>query len=118
MRSETSSPVMSWLRSGPHRSPTCPTSLLSLAFVCCAAIGYADNYPRQPGVDAQHYVFRIALSDTSDEIAGEATADLRFVQAGVTQVVLDLTSVKDGKGMIVESVTDGGTPVKYDHTAD
>ena len=89
-----------------------------LGLLCFAALGYADNYPRQPGIDAQHYIFRIALSDTSDEVSGEVTADLRFVQPGVTQVFLDLTSVKEGKGMLVESVTSGGAPVKFEHAAD
>jgi aminopeptidase N len=89
-----------------------------LGLVLCATVGYADNYPRQLGIDAQHYIFRIVLSDESDEVAGEATADLRFVQAGVTQVALDLTCVKDGKGMTVTSVTSGAAPVKYEHAGD
>jgi aminopeptidase N len=89
-----------------------------LLFLFCAVSGFADNYPRQPGIDAQHYIFRIGLTDSSDEVAGEATADLRFVQPGVTQVVLDLTSLNAGKGMIVETVTAGSTPVKFDHAAD
>ncbi len=43
-----------------------------------AALGAADTYPRQAGIDAIHYIFRLALSDSTDEILGEATADLRF----------------------------------------
>ena len=42
----------------------------------CALAGsllYADSYMRQPGADVQHYVFRIALSDRTDEIFGETT---------------------------------------------
>jgi hypothetical protein len=35
----------------------------------------ADTYPRQPGIDALHYVFRVTLSDDTDEIIGEATAN-------------------------------------------
>jgi aminopeptidase N len=91
---------------------------LTLVLLLGATLAHADNYPRQPGLDAQHYIFRIALTDANDEVAGEATADLRFVQPGVTQVVLDLTSLKDGKGMIVESVTSANAPLKFEHTAD
>jgi aminopeptidase N len=79
---------------------------------------FADNYPRQPGIHAQHYIFRIALSDDTDTIEGEAAANLRFVQSGVTQVALDLTSLHEGKGMTVESVTSLGAPVKYEHSSD
>ena len=38
---------------------------------CAHAI--ADNYPRQTGVDVQHYIFRVTLNDDNDEIAGETT---------------------------------------------
>jgi aminopeptidase N len=103
----------------------CPRALASLApfslLLTCllsAAPCLADNYPRQPGIDAQHYIFRVTLSDDRDEIAGEATADLRFVQPGITQVALDLTSVHEGKGMTVDSVTSSGAAMKYQHASD
>jgi hypothetical protein len=42
----------------------------------------ADTYPRQPQVDAQHYIFRLTLltddsSANQNEIQGEATVTLR-----------------------------------------
>jgi len=40
----------------------------------------ADTYPRQAGIDALHYVFRLTLSDDTDEIVGEATVGLRFIK--------------------------------------
>ncbi len=64
----------------------------------------ADTYPRQAGVDAIHYVFALALSDTTDEIAGRATVTVKFLADGVREVVLDLTSATAGKGMTVRSV--------------
>ena len=60
-------------------------TLLLLALGICAAL-HADTYPRQPGIDVQHYVFRITLSDDTDEIAGETTVTVRFVKDGVTRV--------------------------------
>ena len=71
-----------------------------------------------PRIDAQHYTFRITLTDASDEVGGEATVDLRFLQSGVTQVVLDLTSLKDGKGMTVAAVSSRGAALKFQHSAD
>ena len=77
-----------------------------------------DTYPRQRGIDAQHYSFRLTLSDDTDEITGEATVEFRFVQDGVTKVALDLASPSGGKGMTVTSVTSSGAPVKFTHQSD
>src|ERR1039458_5980170 len=78
----------------------------------------ADNYPRQPGVDVQNYVFRVTLSDDTDEIAGETTVDVRFVQDGLESFALDLASPAGGKGMSVSSVTSGGAAVPFTHRDD
>jgi aminopeptidase N len=78
----------------------------------------ADTYPRQAGVKAVHYSFRLTLSDATDEIVGEATADIRFVQDGVSQFELDLASAANGKGMTVADVTSDGKPVRYTHSSD
>ncbi|HXK01142.1 MAG TPA: M1 family metallopeptidase [Verrucomicrobiae bacterium] len=83
-----------------------------------AASALADNYPRQPGIDAQHYIFRVTLRDDSEEITAQSTAVLRFVQDGVKQVALDLASPRDGKGMTVAEVSMAGTPVRFTHAAD
>jgi hypothetical protein len=40
-----------------------------LAVVLDASPSAADTYPRQPGVNALHYVFRLTLADGSREIA-------------------------------------------------
>lgn len=88
-------------------------AIVLLAPLLCAA----DTYPRQPGIDAIHYVFRLTLSDASDEIVGEATAEIRFVKDGVSQFALDLASVSEGRGMTVTGVTAGGAAVPYKHEA-
>ncbi len=77
----------------------------------------ADTYPRQAGVDAIHYVFRLnLLTDTSVEIRGEATVTLKFVTPGVKETWLDFaTAAADGKGMTVKSVTRGGKPAPFTH---
>src|SRR5687767_1414874 len=67
-----------------------------------------DTYPRQTGIDAIHYIFRLALSDASDEIAGEATVTVKFLLDKVGDVQLDLASASAGKGMTVQSVRRGG----------
>jgi len=93
-----------------------PRATISIAFLAFAAVpARADMYPRQPGVDAVHYVFRLSLRDEADEIAGEATANVRFLADGVTEVLLDLASAAGGKGMTVSSATSGGLPVPFAH---
>jgi len=85
------------------------------ALVVRAAVASADSYPRQPGVDAWHYVFRLELSDANPEIAGEATVDLLVRRDGVTDAALDLASAANGKGMTVTAVSSSGRPVTYVH---
>jgi aminopeptidase N len=92
--------------------------LLLLGLGLCARPAAADTYPRQPGVDALHYAFRLTLGDESDEIVGEATVDVRFVADGVSEFALDLASPSGGKGMSATEVASGGAPVRYSHQVD
>jgi len=75
----------------------------------------ADTYPRQPNVDAVHYVFRLTLADGSNEIAGESTAVLKILASDTREAVLDLTTKSADKGMSVSGVTCGGAPVAFAH---
>ena len=92
--------------------------ILTLGLLSASASLRADTYPRQPGVDAIHYVFRLTITDANNEIAGESTATVKFVTASVKEFVLDLTSVSAGKGMTVSAVTCSGQPVQFSHSAD
>jgi len=77
--------------------------ILTLALLPCLCL--ADNYPRQPGIDIQHYIFRVGLNDQNDEITGETTIVVKFVKDGVTEVALDLASQM--------SVTEVSAEVRY-----
>src|SRR5436190_241173 len=68
----------------------------------------ADTYPRQPGVDAIHYVFRVGLTDASNEITCETTMTVRLLRDLVGDLTLDLASPSAGAGMTVLSVRRGG----------
>src|SRR5580698_4027223 len=91
------------------------TVSLVLALLFCAPLAVADNYPRQPAIDIQHYIFRVTLSDESDEIAGETTVSVRFVKDGVASFWLDLASAANGKGMTVSEVTTAGAAAQFAH---
>lgn len=90
-----------------------PTSLLLLG-----ALFAGDPYTRQPGVDALHYRFQLALNDTTDQLEGVATVDIRFAAAGQSSFWLDLASVASGKGMVVVDVTSAGRAIAFTHDVD
>lgn len=77
-----------------------------------------DTYPKNPNIDVINYVFKIELSDNSDEITGEATIDVNFLVAGIQELRLDLINASQelvGKGMTVSQVTANGKAVQYRH---
>jgi aminopeptidase N len=94
--------------------------LLAAALAAASPRIAADTYPRQPGLDAQHYVFRLTLlTGDSNEIQGEATVRLHVVADGVREAFLDFASATtDGKGMTVTGVTSGGRAVTFAHRDD
>src|SRR6187399_636081 len=94
--------------------------LLLLLSLCLAAFGdgiLADTYPRQAGIDAQHYAFKLTLLTTdTNEVTGEATVRVRKMRDDVREVALDLaTPTGDGKGMTVTSVTAGAWKFTFSH---
>ena len=91
---------------------------LGLAGLTTSAPLTADTYPRQTGVDAQHYVFRLTLGDTSPEITGDASITVRLTADNVKALVLDLTSAHDGKAMTVTSAARDGQSVTFMHAHD
>jgi aminopeptidase N len=93
------------------------TLALTIIALLLAAVGHADTYPRQSGVDAVHYVFRLTVDDGSNRIAGETTVTFRLAE-NVGEIWLDLASEAAGKGMTVSAVTIGGRPQPFTHTAD
>lgn len=93
-------------------------ALLALFLAPLTSPAAADTYPRQPGVDVQHYIFRLAVGDESNEIRGDASVRIRFGAEAVREVFLDLASVSNGKGMTVLAVSSDGSPLEFTHKAD
>lgn len=93
-------------------------STLSLASLCVlhALPARADTYPRQPGIDAVHYIFKLRVSDRSNTVDGEMTGAFHILAGTVKELFLDLSSAVDGKGgMTVSAVTVQGAPVAVHH---
>lgn len=99
------------------KSPFKGILLLAVLLLPSSAGVLADTYPRQPGVDAQHYTFRLTLlTGESNEISGEASVRLRVVRPDAREALLDFaTPTTDGKGMTVTDVSREGTRVTFTH---
>jgi aminopeptidase N len=94
-------------------------ALVTILLFLVAPSARSDTYPRQPGVDVIHYLFKLELmSEGDDEIKGETTVTVKFVAEGVSELLLDLISSSNGKGMTVSSVVSGGRAVDFEHRAD
>ncbi len=91
-------------------------ALLAL-FVTFPTASSADTYPRQPGIDVVHYVFRLRFTEASNEISGDATITMKITAPNVSEAYLDLTSAASGKGMSVSKVTVANSAVKHTHEA-
>jgi aminopeptidase N len=94
---------------------------LAASLLLAAPVLRADTYPRQPGVDVEHYAFRLSLRDDTDEIAGEAAVTIRARAGDAGELLLDLaaaTPARAGKGMQVEAVSVDGAPAAWAHEGD
>ncbi len=90
--------------------------LLGAGLVATTTGAARDTYPRQPGVDVDHYRFGLTLSDSTDAIRGEATVSVRFTRDDLTAFFLDLATPRGGKGMTVTAVSSDSAPLRYRHT--
>ncbi|MGI8545325.1 MAG: M1 family metallopeptidase [Aridibacter sp.] len=78
----------------------------------------SDTYPKNPNIDVINYIFKLELSDSTDEINGEVTIDANFLVDGIRELRLDLINASkelNGKGMKVSRVTSDGKAVVYRH---
>ncbi len=103
-------------RNNPRALSLCVATLL--AALIPATLPARDTYPRQPGVDVVHYAWTLTLRDDTDDIAGDAAIDVRFVTDGVRTIEFDLTSATNGKGMTVTAVTLDSAALQFVHDKD
>ncbi len=93
-------------------------TLLLITLATISAFALVDNYPKNPKIDVINYIFKLDLSDQTNDIAGEATIDVRFLEAGIQELRLDLINASkelNGKGMSVSGVTSDGRSLEYRH---
>lgn len=94
---------------------------LLFLFLSTSSIARAQSGLMQPSVDVQHYVFRLAISDGTNAIAGETTVTLRLTKDNVESFWLDLIGrkqAKDSVGMRVLKVSLNGQKVGFSHRND
>lgn len=99
--------------------PALVARVLSVLFATGAVhAGGPDPYTPDPRVDAQHYVFRLELTDTDDVIHGHSSAEIRVLDDGVDVIKLDLVGQSGSKGMRIQSVRIDGKFVRFEHAKD
>lgn len=90
---------------------------LALFAILCG-LSLAKAQQTIPGIDVRHYTFKIDLNDQNDTVKGQATADIRFT-ANVPGFRLNLVKPgKNGKGMLVSSVTSAGREIRFSQDSD
>lgn len=57
--------------------------LLLLIIAIIPMFAFADLYPINKSIDIRHYTFKLVLSDSTDEIVGNAQITLQFKKAGI-----------------------------------
>jgi aminopeptidase N len=75
---------------------------------------------QRPGsiIDVTSYSYQLELNDLNNQIAGKATVNARFLEAG-SMIQLDLVSLNSkGKGMTVTRVTENNQPLSFTHLRD
>ena len=95
--------------------------VLSIFLLFTIAISYADNYPRNYGIDILHYSFDLTFSDKTDELKGIASISFQCKINDVSKIRLDLINQAEkwkGKGMTVQSVTLNNQPLSFTHKND
>src|ERR1044072_8664453 len=72
-----------------------------LLFLCLHAQA-RDEYPRQPGLDAQQYRIHLSVADAGEEISGETELVFAVRAENVREVVLDFPDLN------VDGVSENG----------
>jgi aminopeptidase N len=91
------------------------------SFFLAPFISKADTYPVNKNIDVKHYAFELSLSDNTNEIIGTAKVTVNFKKAGMQNFRLDLinkTSARQDKGMVVNGVHILNAPLNYTHQND
>jgi len=87
-----------------------------ITFFILSSLFIANAFPQaQPdtSIDVQHYCFKLDLNDSNNNIKGEATVTVKFLQ-DAQQLKLDLVKQRgDDKGMLVTSVTSNGKQLAF-----
>ncbi|TDJ55528.1 MAG: hypothetical protein E2O47_04040, partial [Gemmatimonadetes bacterium] len=92
-----------------------------LAAFAVAVLPTVDDYPKNPHIDIERYVFDLTLNDANDSLAASATIVAKFLADGITTLRLDLINSgydSAGRGMTVSQVTSGGRALGFTHADD
>ena len=80
---------------------------LTLPLCLCAHAPARDDYPRQPGLDAQQYRIRLSIADAGQEISGETEIVFAVRAENVREVALDFPDLS------VDGANENGHAAKF-----
>ena len=92
-----------------------------LAALAVAVLPTVDDYPKNPHIDIERYVFDLTLNDANDSLAGSATIVARFLADSITTLRLDFINAghdSAGRGMVVSRVTSDEKVLDFTHPDD
>ena len=92
-----------------------------IIFMTTPIMSVADTYPINPSIDIVHYRFELDISDESGRLAASAHIQAKFLNGGIRQLRLDLSSrtdERDGRGMSVSAVSHEGVALDFRHEDD
>lgn len=96
----------------------CKVILLILLAAVAKPFFAQDHQARFESIDVLHYDFEIELSDSSDVIRGVAHLQI-LLKKELNHFSLDLVNLNpEGLGMTIDSISEKGERVKYDHRDD
>ncbi|EAY29507.1 M1 family metallopeptidase [Microscilla marina] len=87
---------------------------ITLFLLCICQQAGAQHATVASPIDVQHYKFTLTLSDATNAIKGKTTIRFKFTRPA-TSFMLDLTSSKGTRGMLVSAVTYQKNALKFEH---
>jgi len=102
---------------GPYLSSSKLLKVISFLLLCLVFNGSVaqQHHQRWSEINIRHYKFQLELSDTTNDIKGNAEVTIKFKKP-INEVVLDLVSQTDAGGMLVSQVLYNDQQVNFEHT--
>lgn len=75
-----------------------------------------NHHTRFESIDVQHYIFEIQLNDSTDNIEGKTTIQIKFLKP-LDKLTLDFVGLNDSSvtGMVIRKISSENVPLQFKH---